>query len=432
MAITIAITLIVSTLIKILLMPISTHSDLLTINMFPPLLFQEKVIDIFEYIDRLDPHRGFSYYSPFTYYFFAATAYIYYLVTPSVIEWMASLRQVYLGGLTGQAVDFIRSAGNPNIFLNLFMLKLPYAVADLLAVLILYKISKMRLINVWHVAVWATSPVILYTTYIFGQFDILVLFFILLGFILVRKRPYIGFLILGLAGAFKIYPFLIIIPSAVIIGYNLKEKLKLLTISFLPFIITDIPTLISSPDLALFTFFPKNIFHYKTVLYGWDKYSPIIKYAAFAFFYLAILSLAFFLKIRDKWRFAIGLSLITFLFAVTLAGRTHFHYLIWEMPLLLLWFNKRPKFVVIITLVQTISFASYKLLANQLQLGLFAPLAPEYFSTLPTINSLINQAVPYRIISTLGFLIFTSINFYLIINIMSYLLFKEKIANRLS
>lgn len=411
-------------------MPISSHSDLLTINMFPPLLFQEKVIDIFEYIDRFDPHGGFSYYSPFTYYFFAAVNFLFYLVTPSVTDWMGNLRQVYVAGLTGQAVDFIRSTHDENILLNLFMLKLPYLVADLLAVLTLFKISQMRLVNVWHVVIWATSPVILYTTYIFGQYDILVLFLILLGFVIIKKRPYIGFLILGLAGAFKIYPFLIIIPSAIILGFNLKEKLKLLTISFLPFIVTAIPTLISSPDLALFTFFPKNIFHYKTVLYGWAKYSPIIKYATFAFSYLVVLSVAFFLKIKDKWRFAIGLSLITFLLAVTLAGRTHFHYLIWEMPLLLLWFNKRHKFVAIVILVQTVSFASYKLLANHLQLGLFAPLAPEYFSTLPTINSLINQLIPYRIVSTFGFLIFTTVNFYLIINIMSYLLFKAKFTTR--
>lgn len=411
-------------------MPISAHSDIFSINMFPPLLFQEKVIDIFAYVDKFDPHPGFSYYSPFSYYFFAALHYIFNLATPSVTEWMNNLRQIYLDGLAGQAVDFIRYAPDPNIFLDLFILKLPYLIADLVAVLLLFKISKSRIINKWHVIVWVFNPVILYTTYIFGQFDILVIVLILAGFLIVRKRSNIGFLLLGMAGAFKIYPYLIVIPSAFIFGKNLKEKLKLLVISFLPFIITTIPTLINSPQLALFTFFPKNIFHYKTVLYGWDKYSPIVKYGLLALSYLVVLFFSIFLKIKDKWKFAVGLSLITFLLAITLAGRTHFHYLIWTIPLIILWFKNNPKLVALIILVQTVSFASYKLLAIQLQSGLFAPLNPHYFSNLPTINSLIEQVIPYRIISTLGFLIFTAINFYLIIIIMSHLLFKTEIKTR--
>lgn len=421
---------IISFCIKFLLMPISAHSDLFSINMFPPLLFQERVIDIFEYVDKFDPHKGFSYYSPFTYYFFGFIHYIFNLITPSITEWMSSLRQIYLDGLMGQAVDFIHYAPSPNIFLDLFILKLPYLIADLAAVLIFFKISKSRIINKWHILVWVFNPVILYTTYIFGQYDILVILFILLGFLIIKKRLNIGFLILGIAGAFKIYPYLIIIPAAFIFGKNLKEKLRLLVISFLPFIITTIPILINSPQLVLFTFFPKNIFHYKIILYSWDKYSPIIKYVLLATSYIGILAVAIFLKIKDKWKFAIGLSLVTFLLVIILAGRTHFHYLIWEIPLLILWFGARPKFVALVTLIQTISFASYKLLASQLQLGLFAPLAPDYFSNLPTFNSLINELIPYRIISTFGFVIFTATNVYLIISILNQLLFKTTVQEK--
>lgn len=417
-------------LIRLLLMPVAVHSDLFSINMFPPLLFQEKIIDIFAYVDKFDPHRGFSYYSPFTYYFFAFLHYIFSFVTPSVTEWMNNLRQIYLDGFSGQAVDFINSAPNPNLFLDLFMLKLPYLIVDLAIVLLLFKISKLKLINKWHVLVWFFNPVILYTTYIFGQYDILVISFILLGFIVVKKRLNIGFLLLGMAGAFKIYPYLIIIPAAFIFGKNLKERLSLLIISFLPFIITSIPTLLNSPQLAIFTFFPKNLFHYKTILYGWDKYSPIIKYGLLALSYLGVLFLSLFLRVKDKWKFAVGLSLITFLLALTLAGRTHFHYLIWIVPLTILWFKNDPKLVTVLTLAQTISFASYKLLANQLQLGLFAPLNPDYFSNLPTVNSVINIFVPYRIISSSGFVIFTAINIYLIITIVIYFFFKAKIETR--
>lgn len=416
--------IITSFTIKLLLMPFSVHSDLFAILIFPPLLIQNQIWDIFTYLDKIN---SYYYYPPLSYLLFALFEFILQNISSTFLPWINGMRESYLNGLQGQADAYLKAVQNPYILKDLFLAKTPLLLFDIASIIILFQFVKRKVLRKVSVLYWAINPVIIYTTYIFGQFDIIVLFFILWGFYLIRKHTKLGMLALGVAGALKSYPFIIVLPLALIYGKDVKEKLKLLIIAMTPFIVSIVPVLLNSPQLALFTFFPKNIFHYKQPLEGWEKYSQLIKYGSLIISYLIILLLSLSLKLKDKWKTSIGISLIVVLLALTLAGRTHFHYLIWEMPLIILWFRKYLKFLFVVIIIQTISFASYKLLANQLQLGLFAPLNTDYFSSLPTLNSIINQFIPYRIVSTIGFITFTLINLYLIIKIFSELIFRTEI-----
>lgn len=416
--------IIISFLIKLILMPISTHSDLFAVLIFPPLLLKEQIVDIFTYLDRFN----LSYfYPPLSYYSFAFFELISQNFSSTYFKWINDMRISYVYGLQGQADAFLKAAPNPNLLKDLFLAKFPFLMFDAASLVILFKLTKEKVLKKDSLLLWAINPVVIYVTYIFGQFDIIVLFFILLGFFLIRRNVILGILALGIAGAYKSYPFLIVLPTAIIYGKNFKEKLKLIMIAFIPFFISILPTVINSPHLIIFTFFPKNIFHYKEPLEGWNKYSQLIKYGLLIISYLVILGLSLVIKLKDKFETSLAFSLIVVLLALTLAGRTHFHYLIWEMPLIILYFRKNLKFLSFVILSQTVSFASYKLLANQLQLGLFAPLNPDYFTTLPTFNYLINQIISYRIISTIGFIIFTAINIYLIAKILFETLFTSEI-----
>lgn len=419
----IIILVVISTFIKLLIMPISAHFDLLAVQIFPPLLLKQGVIDIFSYLDSFSLHY---FYPPLSYYLFAFFQFFLQFGSVSYLVWMDNLRLSYLNGLEGQAVDYFKSVRNPYLLKDIFVTKIPLLVFDIASMILIFKMIKNNMLKKQSIILWVINPVIFYVTYMFGQFDIIVIFFILWGFYLIKNHTNLGMLALGVAGALKSYPFIIVLPLALIYGKDVKEKLKLMIIAFTPFVISIIPTLTNSPQLMLFTFFPKNMFHYRQPLEGWEKYSQLIKYGSLALSYSLILLLSSVIKLKDKWRTSIGISLIVILLALILAGRTHFHYLIWEMPLIILWFRNNLKLLTIIILTQTISFASYKLLASQLQLGLFAPIDPDYFSTLPTINSLINEVLPYRIISTLGFLVFTFVNLYLILTILFNLIFKSE------
>jgi len=415
--------IIVSFALKIGLMPIATHSDLFAVEIFPPLLFKNHIFDIFSYLDNL----GLSYfYPPLSYYLFAFFQFVLQHLSSTYIPWLDHMRLSYIQGLQGQADAYIKAVPNPNLLKDLFIAKIPLLIFDVASIFILFKFVKRGYLKKEALLFWVLNPVVIYTTYLFGQFDVIVLFFILLGLFLIRKNKALGILTLGIAGALKSYPFIFVLPTALILGENLKEKLKLIILAFTPFLISISPTLINNPHLAVFALFPKNMFRYSEVLEGWPKYSQLLKYGLLILSYSLLLGYSYVLKLKDKFNTIVSVNLIVVLLALTFAGRTHFHYLIWEMPFMILYFKKDLKFLTKILLIQTISFASYKLLANPLQLGLFAPLNPQYFTSLPTFNDLIDKFISYRIISTTGFTIFTLLNIYLITLVFFQLVFKSE------
>lgn len=412
--------------IRLILMPISAHSDLFVINMFPSLLWRQNVVDILSYSKEHVNRVGFSYYPPLTYFTFGIFQFFYQPFSNTFFPWIDQLRTLYIGSFDGQAPDYIKQVSNPMIFRDIFLVKTPYLIFDMGCILILSKFIKRKIVNKKTIILWLFNPVLLYGAYTFGQFDIIPTFFILLGFLLISKNPSLGILSIGIAGAFKNYAFIFIIPLVIIYGNSLASKARLAIIAFIPTTIFIIPTLLNNPHEAVFAVFNRILLQSKRPLEGWALYSQILRYLALASSYFFVILLAFLNISKNKWRFSIGLCYISILLLLTIAPRTSFHYLFWAFPLTILWF-RRIKTAALILIVQTISFASYKVLAPQLQAGLFAPINPDYFYSLPTVNNLVNQVVPYQIISSTGFFIFLFFNFFLIFMIIYELLFKAEI-----
>ena len=124
---------------------------------------------------------------------------------------------------------------------------------------------------------------------------------------------------------------------------------------------------------------------------------------------------------------AVGVSLISILLLLNFVYRAHFHYLLWLAPYTILWF-KNVKVATIIILIQALSFASYKILVNPLQAGLFAPLNPVYFSSIPAFNEILNRYLPYKIFSTLGFIIFSLVSLIIVVSIIYDIIFQEEVS----
>lgn len=411
--------------LRLILMPISAHSDLFFINAFPNLLITQNVFDIYSYFGQNLADRQYNYYPPLTYYTFGFFQFIYQFFSQSFSMWMTSLYELYAGNFSGQADDFIKAAPNPHLYRDIFLAKIPYLLFDIAAVVVILKTVKKRLLQRSAVLIWLFNPISLYSVYMMGQFEIIPAFFVLLGFLLMRKKIYWGFLLLGIAAAYKNYAFLFILPTLLIYSESWKKRPILLAISITPYFIFLLPTLIANTKEAVFALLPKVYLHYRKPLEGWPLYSQTIKYALLAISYLMILFLAYLLKIKDKWRFALGLGLTSLLLVYALAPRISFHYLLWATPLILLYF-KNQKTALVLIIIQAVSLASYKLLANHLQAGLFAPINPDLFSRISTINGLIDQVIPYRIISATGFFIFFFTNLYFAAKIVGQFIFREE------
>jgi len=417
--------LLFAVVIRILLMPISVHPDLFFINTFPNLLLSDKIFNIALYFDQNLPDKEYTYYLPLTYYFFAAFQFINGLLSNTYSPWMHDLLEHLVTGKSAYPVDFIKSAPNPHLFKDIFLAKVPYLIFDIAVVIVFFKSVKNLKVAKTMILIWLFNPVLIYGVYIMGQFEIIPSFFILLGFILMRKNLQLGIISLGIAAAFKSYAILLIIPVALIYGHSFIDRLKLLILGSLPYIIFLIPTLFSSADQVIYSFLPKVYLHYRKPIEGWSLYSQTVKYTFLSLSLLLIYFLAYFLKIKDKYKLTLGLGLTSFLLVYALAPRISFHYLLWEVPLIVLFF-KNSKTIVTLIVVQAISLASYKLLANHLQAGLFAPLNPNLFSSIPPFNDLVNQFIPYRIISSTGFFVFLFVNLYYSAKILGQLIFQKE------
>lgn len=409
--------------IRLILMPISTHSDLFFINAFPNLLASQGVFDVYSFIRDNIPSAPFSYYPPLTYFTFGLFQFIYQFFSTSFSPWMANLLDLYTTNFQGQAADFIRAAPNAHITRDLFLAKLPYLIFDLAAVWVLLRFIKKRFLSKTAIIIWLFNPASLYAVYMVGQFELIPAFFVLLGFLLLTKNTNLGVLMLGIAAAYKNYAFLFILPTVLIYGHTWRQRTRLLAISLAPYLIFLIPTFATNAKEAIFSLVPKVYLGYRKPLEGWPLYSQIIKYILLTFSLMATLALSSTLKLKDKWHASVGISLAMVLLVFALAPRISFHYLLWTTPLVVLWF-KRSKVTTAIIAVQAMTLASYKLLANHLQAGLFAPISPDYAASIVPINQLIDKIIPYWLISGFGFFVFFFLNLYLAAKIFYNLIFQ--------
>ena len=73
---------------------------------------------------------------------------------------------------------------NDFIFSFLLLAKLPYLLADIACLYILYRFFSLRI----GLLLWFLNPVIIVSTYIIGRYDVIICFLLLLSFIFLRKK----------------------------------------------------------------------------------------------------------------------------------------------------------------------------------------------------------------------------------------------------
>ena len=341
---------------RLILMPTSAHSDLFFINMFPNLFLTQGVINIGSHMQSEFGSRNYTYYSQMTYSTFALFQLLYTISSETFSPWMTSLYNLEKEQFAGQATGFITATSNHQILRDLFLAKMPYLLFDLASVFVLWKFVKKKMIRKTVIILWLFNPVSLYASYMMGQFDIIPVFFTLTGFYFLNKSPKAAFLIFGVAAAFKIYALLFMLPVAIIYGATPLQRLKLITFGLIPLFIFSVPTIVDNLYAAIYQIIPKVYLGSPEALEGWPLYSQIIKYFLLVSAYLLALVFSYKLRVKNLWFFALSVSLISILLILAIAPRISFHYLLWPMPLVLLWF-KDTKVAGFILIVQGLSLA---------------------------------------------------------------------------
>lgn len=223
--------ILISILVKILIIPFFFHPDILWIYNSAKNLSHNKIFNIYEYETK--NNEILFKYPPLAYYFFG----IYTFVTKPFItdNWTS----VWTNWLDSRF-----------IFRQLFLMKIPYLIFDYFILFLLLKICKSKEILYY----WALNPVVIYFLYVYGQFDIIPVFFILLSFYLVYKeKKFVGLLSLSLAISFKIFPLILLPFFIIFISPKIRSFIKYSIIGLSIFIISILPFLHSNE-------FIKNVF----------------------------------------------------------------------------------------------------------------------------------------------------------------------------
>lgn len=137
----------------------------------------------------------------------------------------------------------------------LFWVKFPLLVFHIFSA---YIFSKLFIHNqkkwFW---LWLLNPIALFVTLIEGQFEIIPTFF-LLAAILAAKKDYklLSAVLLGIGGAYKNFPFLLLIPFAWIINKKNIEKIKYIVVSFIPYISSSL--MVTGSDYSKSLTFSEN------------------------------------------------------------------------------------------------------------------------------------------------------------------------------
>lgn len=351
-------------ILRLIISPITAHPDLWG-HSFTAYFFAYKgILNIYDYLINLSQShplvKNFGVgdifiYPPITYFTLGIFR---FLVRPftdtNFIPWvMENIDKVYL---------------YPKIHSHLLVFKLPYLFFDIgLAFLLssLFKKEKQRKIAF---VLWMFNPLTLYSTFMIGQFDILPTFFVVLFFYLINKKKLNWAMFsLGIGGSYKMFPLLLIPPAAFRLKERLGERIKLILIGFLPFIISIFPYLNSKAFRAMVLFSPKN---QKMLFMGWpvsgaEMLFPFI--IGLVFIYLFTL----YYKIR-LWKTSLWILILIF-------SVTHYHpqWFLWITPFLIweLVENKFKNIFLVLILLGCWLFITLTFEAS-LSYGLFVPIFP--------------------------------------------------------
>jgi len=310
-------------ILRLVLMPITLHPDLLGHSFSAYFLAYEGKINLYETLAKLPADHplvknfGVSdifIYPPLTYYTLGLFRILVKpLADPNFIPWLwSNLSQIH---------------SYPRLFEQLFLFKLPYLFLDVgLAFLLMALFTEPKQKKLAF-AFWMLNPLAIYVTFMIGQLDLLPTFFTVLSlFLFKRKKIYWSAVAMGVAASYKMYPLFLLFPLAFLGSEKLFERLKIVAVGLAPFVFFIAPYLGSAAFRAQ-VFSPKS---QKMLYMGWPLSGAEVVYP-FVIFVGLIYFLAYYSRRKiDLAVYFLAILLITF-------SVTHFHpqWFLWVMPFLI-------------------------------------------------------------------------------------------------
>lgn len=229
----------VGILVRLFLAFSTFHSDIQPFYFAGDVIARGNVANFYDYLGSLPaddptlkiyPTYLFNY-PPLVYFFLGPVSYL------TSLPFSKELLHSFIFNLPGLL-------GNIELNFLLLTLKLVYLPFDIAVGWLLYSIFQKPANKLLALGLWVFNPVNLYATYMMGQFDLIPTFLVILALYLAvrRSKLFAAAFFLGLGASFKIFPFLFLIPL-VLVKDKWGDRLKLLAVGVLPYVLSIIPFL---------------------------------------------------------------------------------------------------------------------------------------------------------------------------------------------
>jgi hypothetical protein len=229
----------------------------------------------------------------------------------------------------------------------LFWAKLPYLLFHFASAFVFSCFFSVKR-RYWFL-LWFLNPVVIFVSFIQGQFEIIPSFFLLLSLYFAKKENiYLSALFLGVGGAYKNFPFLLLIPFLIVLCRRTYQKLLFIIISMIPYLLS-VQLFLNKDYLSALTFSENLKMLDLGVWIGSEKISIyIILYLVLIVFLIKEKKYNFEILIKYGFLFYLIYYLTTFWFP---------QRLLFLIPFLLLIFAQRKDVAKFLPLLYNLFFA---------------------------------------------------------------------------
>ncbi len=246
-------------LIKFLLMAFSFHGDLAFIWAIPSTVEVKDIFTFYKDYSLKYPefYQSVStvYYPPLSLAFVILILPVLRIFSSSLQPWLANLQQMLFSGQATSGKELYINSIHPGTLFDLWLLKLPYFFFDIAVALTVWNLSGEKIKNKM-LMFWWFNPINLYATYMMGQIDIVIVFFLVDAVLLVKKNNLVAPISALMALMIKTYA-LAILPAFYLIQQTYKQLVVLAAVmaavvfmGIFPFAMVDQPSITAA-------FFPK-------------------------------------------------------------------------------------------------------------------------------------------------------------------------------
>lgn len=380
----------------------TVHSDVFFVNFYPSKLAYEGVFNIYQH-QYANIHAGggiWTYYPPLTYFSIGGFQSIFKLFDSGFYQW---IQEMYSGGADNL---LLQGGATFSFFKYLFFMKAPYLIFDALLLFSILRYLDVDQHRASAVRLWCFSPVILFGTYVIGQFDIIPASLAVFSILMIkRNKVWWGLFLLSTAVFFKTFTVFMILPFFIVLTASKKEIFKNIVAIAVPVVLIFIPFYIYSRGLIMNSLFPPYSLESVSEL---SAFCMSIQRIIFVGLYCALIVKCFKLKKNLNATTVLKMSIATLMIVYTMFF-VPVHYFIWVIPFLIIAVccNILPRWLF---WIQIICLFVYSFNSPGTTTGLFRPLNPELFINLPGLPDIMHGfSIRWGAIMLISRLFFTAV-----------------------